>query len=99
MEIWAGGGRIGIGSREPLTDKRMSALELKAEIHRKIDALENVAELVDVNQSLDWYLQGNLTAEEHAVLSRLETARHHAAEGTGLPHETVMNEARTWVKR
>ena len=77
----------------------MSTLELKAEIHRKIDALDNVAELVDVNESLAWFLQGNPTAEESALLPRLETARQHAADGTGLPHETVMEEAKSWLKR
>ena len=77
----------------------MSTLELKAELHRKIDALDDVAELLDLNQSLEWFMQGNLTLEEKAVLSRLEQALRHDQAGTGLSHEAVMNEARTWLKR
>ena len=77
----------------------MTTLELKAELHRKIDALDDVAELLDLNQSLEWFMQGNLTEEEKAVLPRLEQARRHDETGTGLSHEAVMNEARTWLKR
>ena len=77
----------------------MSTLELKAEIHKKIDELEDVAELLDVKQSLDWFLQGNLTPEETAVLQRLRQAKQHAEAGTGIPHGEVMNEAKSWLKR
>lgn len=37
----------------------MSTLELEAEIHKKIDALDNVSELIDLNLSLDWFMQKN----------------------------------------
>jgi len=77
----------------------MSTLELKAEIHQKIDELEDVAELLDVKQSLDWFLQGNLTPDETAVLKRLGQAKNHAEAGTGLRHEEVMNEAKSCLKR
>lgn len=77
----------------------MSPTELKAEIHRKIEALESVAELLDVNQSLDWFINGNLTSEEKRVLTRLEQARKSAQEETGISHEDVMNEAKSWLTR
>ncbi|RDB07399.1 hypothetical protein [Runella aurantiaca] len=77
----------------------MSTLELKAEIHKKIDALDNVAELIDLNLSLDWFMQQKLTDEEKTVLERLNQAKKSADEGTGILHDDVMKEAKQWLKR
>lgn len=77
----------------------MSTLELKAEIHKKIDALDNVSELLDLNLSLDWFMQEKLTDEEKAVLERLNQAKKSADEGTGILHEEVMEEAKQWLNR
>lgn len=77
----------------------MSTRELKAEIHKKIDELEDVAELLDVKQSLDWFLQGTLTPEETTLLQRLRQAKQHAEAGSGIAHEEVMKEAQSWLKR
>jgi len=77
----------------------MSTLELKAEIHKKIDALDNVSELIDLNLSLDWFMQGKLTDEEKTVLERLNRAKKSADEGTGILHDDVMKEAKQWLKR
>ncbi len=77
----------------------MSTLELKAEIHKKIDALDNVSELIDLNLSLDWFMQEKLTDEEKTVLERLNQAKKSADEGTGILHDYVMKEAKQWLKR
>ncbi len=77
----------------------MSTLELKAEIHKKIDALNNVSELIDLNLSLDWFMQEKLTDEEKTVLERLNQAQKSADEGTGMLHDDVMKEAKQWLKR
>lgn len=77
----------------------MSTLELKAEIHKKIDALDNVSELIDLNLSLDWFMQEKLTDEEKTVLERLNQAKKSADEGTGILHDDVMKEAKQWLKR
>ncbi len=77
----------------------MSTLELKAEIHKKIDALDNVSELIDLNLSLDWFMQQKLTDEEKTVLERLNQAKKSADEGTGILHDDVMKEAKQWLKR
>ncbi|AXE18411.1 hypothetical protein DR864_11945 [Runella rosea] len=77
----------------------MSTLELKAEIHKKIDALDNVSELIDLNLSLDWFMQEKLTDEEKTVLERLNQAKKSADEGTGMLHDDVMKEAKQWLKR
>jgi hypothetical protein len=77
----------------------MSTLELKAEIHKKIDALDDIAELIDLNLSLDWFMQEKLTAEEKIVLERLSQAKKSSDEGTGILHEDVMIEAKQWLKR
>lgn len=77
----------------------MSTLELKAEIHQKIEALNDEAQLLDVKLSLDWILSGEPTGEETAVLQRLREVRQHAEYGTGIPHEEVMNEAKSWLNR
>ncbi len=77
----------------------MSTLELKAEIHKKIDALDNVSELIDLNLSLDWFMQEKLTDEEKTVLERLNEAKKSSDEGTGILHDDVMKEAKQWLKR
>ncbi|AEI49186.1 hypothetical protein [Runella slithyformis] len=77
----------------------MSTLELKAEIHKKIDALDNVSELIDLNLSLDWFMQEKLTDEEKTALERLNQAKKSAEEGTGILHDDVMKEAKQWLKR
>lgn len=77
----------------------MSTLELKAEIHKKIDALEDVSELIDLNLSLDWFMQEKLTDEEKTVLERLNRAKKSADAGTGILHDDVMKEAKQWLKR
>ena len=61
----------------------MSTLELKAEIHKKIDALDNVSELIDLNLSLDWFMQEKLTDEEKTVLERLNEAKKVPMKGQG----------------
>jgi hypothetical protein len=58
----------------------MSTLELKAEIHKKIDALDNISELIDFNLSLDWFMQEKLTDEEKIILERLNKAKKSADE-------------------
>jgi hypothetical protein len=77
----------------------MSTLELKAEIHKKIDALDNVSEQLDLNLSLDWFMQEKLTDEEKAVLERLNQAKKSANEGTGILHDDVMKEVKHYLKR
>ena len=77
----------------------MSTLELKAEIHKKIDALDDVSELIDLNLSLDWFMQEKLTDEEKAVLERLNQAKKSANEGTGILHDDVMKEVKHYLKR
>jgi hypothetical protein len=77
----------------------MSTLELKAEIHKKIDALDNISELIDFNLSLDWFVQEKLTDEEKIILERLNKAKKSADEGIGILHADVMKEAKQWLKR
>lgn len=77
----------------------MSVLELKAEIYKKIDALNDITELLDLNVSLDWFIQEKLSEEEKVVLERLSLAQKNADEGTGISHQDVMKEARQWLKK
>lgn len=77
----------------------MSTLELKAEIPKKIDALDNVSELLDLNLSLDWFMQEKLTDEEKTALERLNQAKKSADEGTGILHDDVMKEVKHYLKR
>lgn len=77
----------------------MSTLELKAEIHKKVDALDDISELIDLDLSLDWFMQEKLTNEEKTVLERLNQAKKSAEEGTGTSHSEVMKQAKQWLKR
>ena len=77
----------------------MSALALKAEIHRKVDDLNDISELTDLNQSLDWFIQAKLTAEEKTVLKRLGQIQQDADQNKGIAREEVMKEAKSWLKK
>ena len=77
----------------------MSTLEIKEAIHRKIDVLENIGELIDINQSLDWFLVEKLSEEEKTVLERLSTITPILEEGKGIKHEDVQKEMRAWIRK
>ena len=77
----------------------MSTLEIKEEIHRKIDVLENLGELLDINQSLDWFLVEKLSTEEKLVLERLSNALPTLEEGKGVKHEDVQKEMKAWIRK
>jgi hypothetical protein len=77
----------------------MSTIEIKEAIHRKIDALENIGELIDINQSLDWYLIDKLSTEEKMVLNRMESLVPILKEGKGVKHEEVQKEMKAWIRK
>ena len=77
----------------------MSTLELKEAIHHKIDVLENIGELTDINQSLDWFFTHQLSKEEDIVLKRLENINNVIENGQGLKHETVQEAMKQWIRR
>jgi hypothetical protein len=77
----------------------MSTIEIKEAIHRKIDALENIGELIDINQSLDWYLIDKLSTEEKMVLNRMESLVPILEEGKGVKHEEVQKEMKAWIRK
>lgn len=80
-------------------DNVMSTLEIKEAIHRKIEALENVGELIDINQSLGWYLVDKLSAEEKMVLDRMVSLMTMLEESKGLKHEDVQQEMKAWIRK
>ncbi|MDZ7896766.1 MAG: hypothetical protein U5N85_01875 [Arcicella sp.] len=77
----------------------MSTIEIKEAIHRKIEALENVGELIDINQSLDWYLVDKLSVEEKMVLDRMVSLMPTLEEGKGLKHEDVQTAMKAWIRK
>lgn len=77
----------------------MSTLELKEEIHRKVDSLDMDAKLFEVNQTLDLLLSSSLSEEEKFLLNRLNQAIIEDKEGKLIPHEIVSKEAKEWLKR
>lgn len=77
----------------------MATIELKEELHRKIDALNDVSELLDLKYSIDWFMEGKLSGEEKTVLGRLAGVPKCIENNTGILHEEVMKEAKLWLKR
>ncbi len=77
----------------------MSTLELKNEIHKKVDSLKIESELFEVNHTLDLLLSAKLTDEEKFLLNRMNQTIIEVREGKGIPHEIVSKEAKTWLKR
>jgi hypothetical protein len=77
----------------------MSTLEIKEAIHRKIDVLENIGELIDINQSLDWFLVEKLSTEEKIVTNRLSSLLPIIENGKGIKHEDVQKEMKEWIRK
>ncbi len=77
----------------------MSTTEMKAEIHRKVEAISTMGELLEINQSLDLLVSENLSAEERNVLKRLSKVISDVEKGGGLPHEAVQKEAKRWLHK
>ena len=77
----------------------MATIELKEELHRKIDCLDDVSELLDLKYSIDWFIEGNLSKEERAVLSRLVQVLEYAENNKGISHDEVMKDSKLWLKK
>ena len=77
----------------------MSTLELKNEIHKKVGALDNVAELFDINQTLNFYIFDDLTEHERLLIDRLNKTIIDHREGKGIPREIMAARAKSWLKR
>lgn len=77
----------------------MATIELKEELHRKIDALNDVSELLDLKYSIDWFMEGKLSVEERTVLGRLAGVHECIENSAGILHEEVIKEAKLWLKR
>ena len=79
--------------------KIMSTLELKEEIHKKVDSLDMDAKLFEVNHTLDLLLSSSLSEDEKFLLNRLNQGIIEDKEGKLIPHEIVSKEAKEWLKR
>ncbi len=77
----------------------MSTTEIRAEIHRKIEAISTMGELLEINQSLDLLTSGNFSTEERNVLKRLSKVLPDIEKDGGLPHEAVQKEAKKWLRK
>ncbi|MCU0342101.1 MAG: hypothetical protein MUE30_19700 [Spirosomaceae bacterium] len=78
----------------------MATVDLKEELHQKIDTISNTAELLDLKYSIDWFLQDKLTWEERHVLDRLAQLPDLLENQMGTLHEEVIAEAKKqWLKK
>ena len=77
----------------------MATIELKEELHRKIDSMSNVSELLDIKYSIDWFLSDNLTWEEKEVLKRIAQISDLVDQQAGILHSDVMKESKKWLRK
>jgi hypothetical protein len=77
----------------------MSVLELKSTIHKKIDTINDLDELLDINLSLDWFIADQLTMEEKKVIQRLKQVPNDIMNNSGITRETVTKNSKKWLLR
>ncbi len=77
----------------------MSELELKSEIHQKIDTINSLDELLDINLSLGWFVFEQLSNEEKSVIERLRQVPDDIKANRGIPQKQVMENAKKWLQK
>lgn len=76
----------------------MSVLELKQQIHQKIDSITDKSELEELNKTLDSILSDDLSDAEVFLLKRLNRAINDANKGKLIAHKQVMTDQRSWLE-
>ncbi len=77
----------------------MSAIELKNEIHKKIDTIDSLEELLDLNISLGWFMPDQLSYEEKKIIQRLQQVPNDSKTNRGIAQKVVMENARKWLRK
>jgi predicted transcriptional regulator len=81
----------------------MDLEKLKADIHKKIDAIDDELALQMLQEATEAYVSypqkdilDELTEDQ---LKRLKESEQQIAEGKGIPHEEVQKKVKEWLSR